>query len=137
MSAVGCDDDHGPSEPLTYAQLSGTWVLLSLVFTSDANPAVTYDFRGRGGSGSLQFAADTTFVFTIVPDPGSPAESDSGPVGIQGNTVVLTADADPDLPLLSGSLIGGQLRLNTDDAEYDFDGDGTDDPARVSAIFVR
>lgn len=30
-----------------------------------------------------------------------------------------------------------QLVFETDDAEFDFEGDGTDEPAHVSAVFTR
>jgi hypothetical protein len=132
---LGCGDE-GPDE-LTYGDLVGTWPLLSLVFTSDANPSTTFDFLASGGSGSLHFEADTTFLLILVPDPGSPSETIEGPVTLEGTTVVLTSEADPDVPLLSGSLVDGRLTLETEDAEHDFDGDGTDEPARVSAVFVR
>jgi hypothetical protein len=132
---TGCGD-QGPEGPLTYARLQGpVWILLSLVFTSDANPATTFDFSAQGGSGSLRFEADTTFLLILVPNPGSPSRSSVGPVAIEGDTVVLTDNADPDLPLLSGTLEGTRLVLETDDAEYDFNGDGTDEPAHVSAVF--
>ena len=128
--------DQGPNDQLTYDRLQGpTWILLSLVFTSDANPATTFDFSAAGGSGSLRFEADTTFLLILVPDPGSPSRSSVGPVAIEGDTLVLTDDADPDLPLLSGTLEGTRLVLETDDAEFDFNGDGTDEPAHVSAVF--
>ena len=132
---LGCGDE-GPDD-LTYADLEGTWVPLSLVFTSDADPSTTFDFLAAGGSGSLHFEPDTTFLIILVPDPDSPTESATGPVALDGPTVVLTDEADPDLPLLSGGLVEGRLRLETDNAEYDFDGDGTEEAARVEGIFVR
>ena len=133
---LGCGDE-GPNDELTYGELRGTWVLLSLVFTSDANPSTTFDFVAASGSGSLRFEADTTFLLILVPDPGSPTQSATGPVALEGSTVVLTDSADPDLPLLSGTLAAQRLTLETEDAEYDFNGDGTDEPAHVSAVFVR
>ena len=133
---LGCGD-AGPNDELTYAELAGTWSLFSLIYTSDASPSTTFDFRAAGGSGSLTFEADTTFLLILVPDPGSPTESATGPVALEGSTVVLTDDADPDLPLLSGTLAGQRMTLETEDAEYDFNGDGTDEPARVSTVFVR
>lgn len=133
---LGCGDE-GPNDELTYAELVGTWGILSLVFTSDASPSTTFDFRAAGGSGSLIFEADTTFLFIVVPNPGSPTISSTGTVALEGSTVVLTDDADPDLPLLRGTVIGQRLTMETEDAEYDFNGDGTDEPARVSAVFVK
>lgn len=133
---LGCGDE-GPDDGLTYEALQGTWVLSSLTFTSDANASTIFDFRGAGGSGSLTFEADSTFLMILVPNPGSPTESVTGPVALEGSTVILTDNEDPDLPLLSGTVVEQRLVLETEDAEYDFDGDGTDEPARVSAVFVR
>jgi hypothetical protein len=131
---LGCGDE-GP-EDLSYGELEGTWVLLSLIFTSDANPSTTFDFLAGGGSGSLHFEADTTFLMIVVPDPGSPTESIVGPVALEGSTVVLTDEADSDFSF-RGTLVDGRLRLEVEDAEYDFNGDGTDEPAEVSAVFER
>jgi hypothetical protein len=96
------------------------------------------DERGSGGgSGSLRFEPDTTFLLILVPDPGSPTESAVGPVALDGATVILTDASEPDLPLLRGERAAQRLTLETENAEYDFNGDGTDEPARVSAVFVR
>ena len=129
--------DEGPNDELTYEDLEGTWVLLSLIFISDANASTTFDFRAAGGSGSLRFEPDSSFLLILVPDPGSPTDSVTGPVALEGSTVILTDSSDPDLPLLSGTLEGSQLVLETENAEYDFNGDGTDEPAHVSTVFVR
>jgi hypothetical protein len=129
--------DEGPANDLTYGDLIGQWALFSLVFTSDADPSTTFDFRAAGGSGSLHFEADTTFLLVLLPNPGSPTESSTGSVSLKQGTVVLTDDADPDGPTLTGTLSGQQLSFETDNAEFDFDGDGTDEPARVSAVFTR
>jgi hypothetical protein len=126
--------DEGPNE-LTYGELEGTWPLLSLIYTSDANPSTTFDFLAAGGSGSLHFEADTTFLLILVPDPGSPSESSVGPVELDGATVILTDEADPDP--LRGTLVEGRLTFETENAEYDFNEDGADEPARVKAVFVR
>ena len=132
---LGCGDE-GPDD-LTYGDLEGTWVPLRLVFTSDADPSTTFDFLAAGGSGSLHFEVDSTFLLILVPNPGSPTESAMGPVALDGPTVILTDEADPDLPLLSGTVVQGRLTLETDNAEYDFDEDGTDEAAHVDAVFVR
>jgi hypothetical protein len=133
---LACGDD-GPAEDLTYADLIGQWSLLSLVITSDADPSTTFDFRAAGGSGSLHFEADSTFLLVLLPDPGSPTQSSTGPVTLDEGTVVLTDDADPDGPVLTGTLSGGRLAFETDQAEFDFDDDGTDEPAHISAVFTR
>ena len=53
----------------------------------------------------------------LLQDPGSPTESSTGPVELDGETIILTDENDPE------------------DAKYDFDGDGTDEPARVDVVF--
>lgn len=133
---LGCGDD-GPNE-LTYDDLEGTWAIFSLIYTSDDNPSTTFDFRAAGGSGSLRFEGDATFLLILVPDPGSPSESVVGPVALEGATVVLTDGSDPEeVPMLSGTLEDGRLTMENEDAEYDFDGDGTDEPAGVRVVFTQ
>ena len=134
LLTLGCGDE-GPNEDLTYAELVGNWPLISLVFTSDADPGTTFDFQAAGGSGSLTFQDDTTFLWVLLRDPGSPTESSTGPVELDGEAIILTDENDPDLPLLTGSRAGTRLVFETEDAEYDFDGDGMDEPARVDAVF--
>ncbi len=134
--ASGCGDE-GPSDDLTYAELVGNWPLLSLVFTSDADPATTFDFTDASGSGSLTFEDDTTFLLVLVPDPGSPSVSVTGTVEIDGETITLNDDSETDPVRLTGSRTGTRLEFETEEAEYDFNGDGTDEPARVDVVFTR
>lgn len=134
--ASACGDE-GPSDDLSYSELVGTWPLLSLVFTSDADPGTTFDFTGASGSGSLTFEDDRTFLLILLPDPGSPTESITGTVEIDGQTITLNDDAETDPVHLTGRRTGTRLELETEEAEYDFNGDGTDEPARVDIVFTR
>jgi hypothetical protein len=134
LLTLGCGDE-GPDDELTYAELVGNYALISLVFTADADSDITFDFRAASGSGSLTFTPDTTFQLVLVPNPGSPSEAVTGPVELDGETIILTDETDPDLPLFTGRRSGTQLVFETEDAEYDFDGDGTEEPARVDAVF--
>jgi hypothetical protein len=132
---LGCGDE-GPDE-LTYGDLEGTWVPLSLIYTKVDDPPTTFDFIAASGSGSLHFEPDSTFLLILVPNPSSPSESTVGPVVLDGPTVVLIDLADPNLPLMSGTLVEGRLTLEGENAEYDFDEDGIDEAAHVEAILVR
>jgi hypothetical protein len=136
LAQLGCGDD-GPNQGFTYADLEGTWTLSSLVIASDANAATTVDLLAAGWSGSINFLPDTTYLLTFTTGPGSPSQSATGPVTVEGKTVSLTDNDDPDAPNLVGTVVGQRLTLVAENAEYDFDGDGTDDPAQASVVFVR
>jgi hypothetical protein len=132
---LGCGDE-GPDE-LTYGDLEGVWVPLSLVYTKVGDPSTTFDFIAASGSGSLHFEPDSTYLLILVPNPASPSEEIVGPVALDGPTVVLVDPADPALTLMSGTLVEGRLTLESESAKHDFDGDGIDETAHVEAIFMR
>jgi hypothetical protein len=57
---------------------------------------------------------------------------------VSGSFVSLTDDEDPGDPTdFAASLTGNTLTLATSDAEFDFDFDGTDEPASLTAVFQR
>jgi hypothetical protein len=132
--SVACGD-NGP-DPLTLDDLVGTWRATQFVFTKQSDPSRFFDLIQNSGVVTIVIAANGTYsgqqsAFGVT-------ETFSGTITVSGSFVSLTDDEDPGDPTdFAASLTGNTLTLATSDAEFDFDFDGTDEPASLTAVFQR
>ena len=131
-AACGGDGGGGPSQ----SELVGTWQVIQCSYASTQGLG-TVDLIAGGGSGTLIITADDTLKLTVTPTSGPP--------------VLLTATYDVrgvDLMRVTPagatwywawdmSLSGGTLKLTGADAQYDFDQNGTPDPAKWDLIMTH
>ncbi len=131
---LGCDDDDGagPDGGISMGDLVGTWEIVLLEFTNLADESQSVDQTDFGVEGTLTAtSAGDLAVVLVVPAAEAVAEVITGSVSVQSGNVVVTEDGLPGEEItFSATLSGGTLELTTDDQEFDFDGDGTDEPAR-------
>jgi hypothetical protein len=145
---AGCgDDDDGGSKPevITLADLAGTWVATKYEVTSKAVPAMSMDLVAIGGA--FSWTVDDAGSFsgeTEIPEAlGGPQT-----IPFAGNFELISQDSlavnfTPEIPpLLTSSRVGFTLVGNTatitdDNGTFDFDMDGTEEPARFEGILVR
>ncbi len=122
------------------AALTGNWNATQGIFSSaSAGPASQTDVVANGGSLTLNIQSDGRFTLTITKQAESPALS-TGQLGFDEDLLVVYFDEDPDdfeffaiahnEPNLSIS--GGNGAI-----DFDFDGNGTDEPANVDFEFIR
>jgi hypothetical protein len=135
LLAASCDDDDpsGPSAP----GLVGTWNLTAIELVSVANPGVHVDLMDEGVTGSLILGGDGDFVLSV----NDPIEGPESFTGTWTMTDVLTLEHDP------GQFVGewqfgvtlteSTLRMTGADAEFDFDDDGVEDPAKLNLTGTR
>ncbi len=135
--------DTGPS--FSISELQGTWNATELVFSFSGQGAVPqpsfYDVIAEGGSASLVVQSNGRFTLTVTP-AGFDAESFSGRMYFEdGEFFAIQFDDDPpnDPTYFGETLSGDTFTLNggPDTAEWDFDGDGNDEPASVFLSFER
>ena len=135
--------DEGPS--FSISQLQGTWEATSLVFTFSGSGPVpdpsSYDVIADGGSATLVVQSNGRFTLTVRP-AGASTESFSGRMYFEeGEFFAIQFDDDPpDDPTYFGETLSGNtftLNGGPDTAEWDFDGDGEDEPASVFLRFER
>ena len=130
FAVAGCGDSTG----VTLLDLTGTWTATEFTFISVADPDVTFDFVEAGGSATLQINADGSTQMTI--NLAGDNDSDSGTISVTGQTVTLEVDGDASTGTIARN--GDRLTINlTTGVEFDFDNNGTDDPATFRGVFEK
>lgn len=127
LLASGCGDSTG----VTVQDLTGTWASSQYLYTNPANTSQTVDIiTTQGASFAMTVAADST-VSTLFDDGQGGSSSDSGTFDATGTVLTLAGNA------FDASRTGSQLTLQDDTNTYDFDNDGSDDPAELTITMVR
>lgn len=151
MAMVACDGGGG-TEPdeLTIADLAGSWQGTQFSVTSQANPALVFDLISSGGSVNVSVQTQGTFTGTAsLPGDliGSP-ELGVITVPLAGvmrlmNEATLRIDYIPEIPPIfttmdpEFTLNGNSLTIIDDTADFDFDGDGVEEPAIFRGTLSR
>ncbi len=112
----------------------GTWNATEFVFSNFEDPVTDFDVIAMGGDLSIVIRADGTYTLTLSM-PFAEPEVIEGDWVLDGD--VLTLDEGVDAVAFEISLDGNTLTLHTEDVEFDFDEDGTDDPAQLDVTLVR
>ncbi len=129
---IGCGDATG----LDPVELAGTWNAIEYRFTNPANTAQTVELIALGGSLSILIRADSSYTATIQ-EPGDVPETRRGTVEIRGDTLTISESGQGSPTPYMARRSGDTLTMTTSDEDFDFDQDGTDDPADVRIVLVR
>jgi hypothetical protein len=132
----GCDNLTGDGNGGPLADLAGVWLATQYVMTNPADTLQSVDLIAEGEWVSIMIKADGGFTYTEY-ESGLPPGTDSGQVTVEGDTLWVAIAGEPELYLLRYELSGDLLTLRTDQAEWDFDDDGTPEPARAVYTFAR
>lgn len=124
--AIAC---NGATE-ITVENLEGSWQASTYVYTDKADATRQVDIIPLGASMTLTVAANGT-TSSVFNDGQGGTSSDSGTFTAQGQQLTLAGIA------YIASLSGSTLTLQSDNGAYDFDSDGTDDPATVTITLTR
>lgn len=141
LSLPGCGDLSEFIKPITPAEISGEWRATDLVLTSADDPTVSFDAIAEGLSLFLRFSIDGEYQ-QIIQEPGQDDDVEVGTYEIVEDFILVELDSAPgDTTAFSyefqTSKTAFSLTLLTDDLDYDFDGNGTEEPALVFAIVIR
>jgi hypothetical protein len=127
--AVACGED------IVVEDLIGTWNATEFVFSNFEDPVTDVDVIDLGGEVTIIIRADNTYTVQLEL-PGAEPEEVDGEWVLNGD--VLTFDeGTADETVFNISLSGTTLTIHTEDLEFDFDEDGTDEPAQLDATFVK
>lgn len=109
--------------------LVGAWRAQELTLTNTANPSLTWDLVEIGASFSLSILA--TGQYTAVLTAFGQSNTETGNVEVSGNRVTIKPVSPPG-PSVEGTwkFVGEILHLDGE-TEFDFNLDGTRDPASV------
>ncbi|NNF58954.1 MAG: hypothetical protein HKN04_12015 [Rhodothermaceae bacterium] len=139
---VACDsgEDDGFSlvgTTTSVAEIAGTWTATRATFSSAAEgPALEVDIIAEGGSAKLAIQTDGRFTLTLAP-LGEADDVSNGRLGFDEELLVVSFDEDPDeFEFFTIQVTETTLSLEGP-AEFDFDGDGVEESARVALDLIR
>jgi hypothetical protein len=146
--SAGCGDDDGSSpEVLTLADFEGYWELTKYKVTDPSNPAVSVELVAAGAE--MAWLADNAGSFTgeaFVPAALTGGQAVKFPfmgsfslVGQDSVRMIFAPEIPPFLEsqTVAISLSGNTLSMEDDSSTFDFDQDGTEEPAIFEATVVR
>lgn len=138
---ASCSDDEGefPLEGtvLSMDDIAGNWAATMAKFSATAiGPAVAINVIDSGGSVTLNIQTNGRFTLTTTL-PGTVNQVDTGQLGFDEDLLVVIYDEDPDDYELFGIQLVNDMLFVTGPAEFDLNGDGLDEAARVEFEFER
>lgn len=121
----------GSSTDITVENLEGVWDATVYVFTNQANTSETVD---------IVAVDQASMVLTVQANGTTSSVFDDGQGGTSSDSGTFTAEGD--MLTLGGitfqaSLSGDRLTLTNDDAQFDFDDNGSDEPATARITLQR
>ena len=125
VAVAACGDSTG----ITVEDLVGTWEATEIVFTNSANPSESVDVVDLGASLTVTINSAGT-VSTVFDDGQGGTDSDSGTLSVDGSTLTIggeTFEAER----------SGDVLILTGEDQWDFDEDGTEEPATLTIRLVR
>ena len=147
--APGCsDDDDKSTEPdlLTVADFAGSWNATKFLVKSQDNPLIQFDLITVGGSASWDAGTDGAFTGQAV----IPSEPPDDPITLplagtftlvdqQHATVTFIPEYPPMFTSFTAefTLTEDTLEILDANTSFDFDGDGTEEPAIFEGTMVR
>jgi hypothetical protein len=131
-SACGGDGGSGPSQ----GDLVGIWQVTKCEYVSTQGLG-SMDLILGGGTGTLELTVDDSVKLTVTPVSGPPV-SFVGTYEIHGSDLMRVTPAGVTWYwAFDMSFSGRSLSLTNGSAEYDFNGDGTPDPAKWNLYMSR
>lgn len=126
LVGMACGDSTG----VEVQDLVGSWNASLYQYTDNANPAQQVDLIVQGASFDMTVTADGT-VSTLLDDGVGGTSSDSGVLTPDGTTLTIAGTA------YAAQRAGDVLTLTDTTNAYDFDSNGSDDPATLMIRMVR
>ena len=133
--AVGCSDSDNSTGPASTSDFVGDWLASSYVVTNIANTSQSEDLIPLGMTLSITFT-ETTYSGTAG-FTGEATETFSGTYTIDGNQLILMETGELETDTMAYTLSGNTMTLSGLDEQYDFDGDGVDDPASFAMVMAK
>lgn len=143
LSACGGGTPMGP-EGITLEDISGRWAATVFEFSTAGSVAFpSVDLVADGITITLDIQSNGRFTLTQTSPQGAVDQS-TGSLSFDAEAedfLLLTFDDDPadELEFFFVVVSQASFRLidTTGEGEFDFDGDGVDEPARVNSTWVR
>jgi len=134
---TGCSIFMGQPTALAPAEIQGTWALSSLVITSKSDSAQRFDATAAGATGTFQVSPQERFMLVFAAAHDAPPDTSTGRLVVHGDTAIVVDDESQRDSTASLTRKGDHLTLRMPRVEFDFDQDGSADPAAAIAQFSR
>lgn len=135
-----CGDVASLNADLTPAILSGDWEATTVQITNLANPAETIDLLEQGGELAFRFTLDGGATqFLTLPGEEEPIVSEAT-YEIDSPYLIFVDESEEAQIFayeLQSTQTGNSLTLATNDLLFDFDGDGSAEPALFAVVMIR
>jgi hypothetical protein len=132
VACGGGDGGNGPGA----SEIEGTWNATKMLFVSKTAPQQSVDLIALGATGVLVLDPSKAFSFTLTP-PGGPAEVQTGTWKLSGTVLTVTPTGAAFNWQFNITLTATTLKLAGADVDYDFNDDGTDEPAKLTIEATR
>lgn len=133
---AGCGDEE-TTGPAGSALLQDSWVATVWRYTNQANTSQQVELVATGVTVTLTIATSSyNILFTM---PGQPNQSISGTYTVSGNNFIITetGSSTPESIPFTFSNGNNTLSMTSANSDWDFDNDGTDEPATLTMLFTR
>ena len=124
---VGCGDSTG----LELQDLVGTWQAQSYTYSDQAGGTLSVNLILTQGASYTLTVTEAGSASTLFDDGVGGTSSNSGNLSSDGQTLTIAGD------VFVATRDGNDLTLVDATSEYDFDGDGSDDPATLTIVLRR
>ena len=134
MLSVACSDS-GTDAGKELAPLLGTWRAQALAISNKANPSQSFDMIQEGGEFTLSILASGQYIATLRVFEQPAVEM--GRITVSGSSFTITPTSH-DGPSTSGTWrFQGDVLVLDGDTEFDFNQDGTRQPASAHFELYR
>jgi len=136
-AAVPACESPSPVGPPAEQEMSGRWVALEAEFVNIQNPSTRVEVVQEGGSLVLTLFGDRSFLMELTP-PGDGTWTMEGTWEVDGPKMTLYyTHGLPGTSEFDMTRIGEQVYLAGADVEFDFEGTGTWEPAKLNLVLER
>jgi hypothetical protein len=129
---VACSGDDTTSS----VDLAGTWNVTRYELVSTTSSPTRVDLIALGATAQLVMRSDGTYQLTMT-GTGAQDETGSGTWSASSDVVTITRVGMSGQMQFNYSLSGSTLTLVGADTEWDFNGDGVDEPAKLNMTVVK
>jgi hypothetical protein len=133
ISGISCGGSEVTAPPPE--QVTGTWHATQVEYASTGTLG-SVDLVAGGGSGTLVVRADGTLRLTVTP-AGADSVVTTGSWAMTAQVFSVTPTGLAWSWSWAMTLSAGTLSLTGANAEYDFNHDGVDEPAKWNMVFTR
>lgn len=116
-------------------EMVGTWHAAQYIMTDKSNPLNQVDLISFGLQVTLIIQNSGHYQSNMI-IPGDTTYVDTGMLSLSGTQ--LTVDSDSEAPTtMTCEMSGNHMTLTDPNSEFDFNDDGTDEPATATVVLIK